>query len=77
MLDLRASTVSHHVGKLKGAGLVSMHIEGNDHLYRLNARTLETMSKEVFSRKKMGAPAGEVECDVWERLDGGTVSFRT
>lgn len=67
LLGLKEPTVSHHLGKLKEPGLVDMRVEGNDHLYRLNAKALEAMSKDVFTSEKMAALVNDVEYDAWER----------
>lgn len=67
LLELKEPTISHHLGKLKGAGLVEMRVVGNDHLYRLNASALEGMSREILSSEKMGALVGDIEYDAWER----------
>ncbi len=70
LLDLKAPTVSHHLQALKGLGLIDMRLNGNDHLYRLNPESVQTMSKEVLSSlssEKMGALVDDVEYAAWER----------
>jgi hypothetical protein len=67
LLDLKEPTVSHHLAKLKESGLVEMRVEGNDHLYRLNAGALEAMSRDVFTTESIAALVDDVEYDAWER----------
>lgn len=67
LLGLREPTVSHHLTKLKDAGLVRMTREGTTHLYRLDAEALRAMNKELFTREKMATLASGVPTDAWER----------
>ena len=67
LLELKEPTISHHLGKLKGSDLVEIRVEGNDHLYRLNPRALETMSREVLSSERIAALVDDMEFDAWER----------
>lgn len=70
LLDLKAPTVSHHLGKLKELGLVAMRTDGNDHLYRLDVDSLKSMTKDVFTSittEKVIALADDVEYEAWER----------
>lgn len=69
LLQLRAPTVSHHLARLKDLDLVQMRSDGNTHLYRLDAETLQATSKGLLSSDKMTrlVPLGEMESDAWER----------
>ncbi len=49
VLDLRASTVSHHLSKLSGAGLVSATVQGHYHLYALDTDALEAHARSLLS----------------------------
>ncbi len=82
LLNLKAPTVSHHLGKLKELNLVAMRTDGNDHLYRLDVDSLHSMSKNVFASittEKVVNLAEDVEYEAWERkvletfLDGDQV----
>lgn len=82
LLDLKAPTVSHHLSKLKELGVVSMRLDGNDHLHRLNLDGLQAMSKEVFrsfTSERVATLSDDVEYDAWERkvlsnfLQGGRI----
>jgi hypothetical protein len=69
LLGLTAPTVSHHLNKLKGLGLVRLRPEGTTHLYRLDPEALRRMSRDVLSPERMAtlAPPAAGAADVWER----------
>ena len=80
LLSLRAPTVSHHLGRLKELGLVTMRADGNTHLYTLELEALRTLSKDVLSPDAvaaLGEGAVSGAGDAWERkvlrdfFDGG------
>lgn len=55
MLGVKEPTVSQHLSMLKHYNLVSVRSEGNYRYYAFNPKTLEGMSKDVFSREKLAA----------------------
>ena len=70
LLSLRAPTVSHHLGRLKDLGLVTMRADGNTHLYTLELEALRTLSKDVLSPDAVvafGENAVRGVGDAWER----------
>ena len=70
LLSLRAPTVSHHLGRLKDLGLVTMRADGNTHLYTLETEALRTLSKDVLSPDAVVALGDEAVSgagDAWER----------
>lgn len=67
ILGLREPTVSHHLAKLSGAGLVEMRPEGTVHFYRLNGEALQRLSRELFTPGQVVSLAGHAEADAWER----------
>jgi predicted transcriptional regulator len=66
LLDLRAATVSHHLGLLKDLDLVSMRAEGNTHIYRLNGKALGRMNKLLNTPENLTI-IERGEGDAWER----------
>src|SRR5690349_3620265 len=66
-LGVREPTVSHHLTKLKGLGLVRMRAEGTSHLYRLDAEGLRAASKELLTRERLARLVDDVEGDAWRR----------
>ena len=70
LLSLRAPTVSHHLGRLKDLGLVTMRADGNTHLYTVELEALRTLSKTVLSPDAvaaLGENAMSGAGDAWER----------
>ncbi len=47
VLDLRASTVSHHLQKLVKAGLVRAEVDGHYHVYSLRSEELQRMARSL------------------------------
>jgi len=67
MLDLRPSTVSHHLSKPSKAGLVSARSESYYNIYRLEKRVLEEMSQRILSRETLPAVTADVDMDAYDR----------
>lgn len=66
LLDLRPSTISWHLARLKEIGLVQMRAEGPTHLYRMNGRGLGRIHKLLGAPERL-ALVGDVEEDAFER----------
>ena len=67
LLDLKASTVSWHLGKLKELELVQMRAEGNTHVYRLNGKGLGQIHHLLDSPERMSLWVDDEAGDAWER----------
>ena len=67
LLEVKEPTVSHHLARLKEANLVTMRVEGNDHLYRLNVEALENKSRDLLTTERVAAVVDDVAYDAWER----------
>lgn len=67
MLELRPSTVSHHLARLAGAQLVSARAEGYYSVYRLEPSTLENMARRLLSAEQLPEMAAEVDLDAYDR----------
>jgi hypothetical protein len=67
LLSVKEPTISHHLNHLKSLNLVDMRVIGNDHLYRLNAKVLQSMNKEVFVEEKLPSLAEDVDYSAYER----------
>jgi len=65
-LELRPPTVSHHLGRLRQAGLVSMRSEGTSHLYRLEAEGLRRVTREWLAPGRLAAIVDD-SAEAWER----------
>ncbi|MFQ5419634.1 MAG: DUF2087 domain-containing protein, partial [Anaerolineae bacterium] len=66
-LDLREPTVSHHLAAMKGLGLVNVRAEGNSRIYQLNVKSLEAMSKDVFSQPNLANLVADASEDAFDR----------
>ena len=53
MLNLRPSTVSHHLSKLSEAGLVSARSESYYNVYSLDKAQVEHIGRELLSRQTL------------------------
>ena len=53
MFDLTEPTVSHHVSKLHGAGLLRLRMEGNQRFYSINEKRLATLKAYVNGIEKL------------------------
>jgi DNA-binding HxlR family transcriptional regulator len=67
ILDLRPSTVSHHLSKLSRAGLVSARSESYYNTYRLETGVLESMSQRLLARETMPAVTAGVDMGAYDR----------
>jgi len=67
MLDLRPSTVSHHLSKLAEAGLVSARAESYYNVYRLEKGALEQVARKLQARDPFPAAAAGTDAGAYER----------
>lgn len=67
MLELHSSTVSHHLGKLSKAKLVSARTESYYSVYQLEAKNLEDMAKRMLAQETLPAVASDVDIDAYDR----------
>ncbi|MBN8655198.1 MAG: metalloregulator ArsR/SmtB family transcription factor [Anaerolineae bacterium] len=66
LLNLKASTVSHHLSKLSKVGLVSAKAESYYNVYQLDQKALEEKSRSLFSQEKMTASVADVDVDAYD-----------
>lgn len=57
MLDLRPSTVSHHLARLSRAGLVSARAEGYYSVYSFDSSALEAMARRLLAPETLPTAA--------------------
>lgn len=67
ILNLRPSTISHHLAKLALAGLVSAKTESYYNVYRLESQALESLSQRLLSQDALPAAASEVDLTAYDR----------
>ncbi len=66
LLDLKAPTVSHHLGRLRKVGLVAVRAEGTTRHYRLVPERLESLSKELLAPGTLGRATQDVAPTAWQ-----------
>jgi hypothetical protein len=67
LLNLKASTVSHHLSKLAQAGLVTARAEGYYSIYTLDRAVLEATARSLFSNEQISAASQDVDLDAYNR----------
>ena len=67
MLDLQPSTISHHLGRLAKAGLVSARADGYYSVYSFNTSALEAMAKQLLAPETLPTAAGLADRSGYDR----------
>lgn len=67
MLNLRPSTVSHHLAKLAEVGLVSAKASSYYNIYQLENKELEKMAQRLLSGETLPAMAADVNLDAYDQ----------
>jgi predicted transcriptional regulator len=66
LLELKPSTVSHHLSKLAEAELVSSHAESYYSMYQLDRKMLEEKSRSMFSQAELSTVTAEVDAGAYD-----------
>lgn len=66
LLNLKASTVSHHLAKLSQVGLVNAKTESYYNVYQLDEKALEEKSRNLFSQENLTASVADVDADAYD-----------
>lgn len=66
MLNLKASTISHHLSKLAEVGLVSAKAEGYYSVYQLEKEALSGNMQRIFSSEQIAAVTADVDLDAFD-----------
>lgn len=67
MINLRPSTVSHHLSKLSEVGLVSAKASSYYNIYHLENAALESMAKQLLSKDTLPTMASDVDMDAFDQ----------
>ena len=67
MLNLRPSTVSHHLSKLAEVGLVSAKASSYYNIYQLENKELEKMANQLLSTDTLPSMAADVNLDAYDQ----------
>jgi len=65
LLNLKPSTVSHHLAKLAQVGLVSAKTESYYNVYQLDEKALQSKSRDLFSQENLAASIVDVDADAY------------
>jgi hypothetical protein len=66
LLALKEPTVSSHLAMMKQIGLVTVRADGNTRYYSLDTKSLERMSKDVFSHSTLATLVDGSSTPTWE-----------
>lgn len=66
LLNLKASTVSHHLSKLSKVGLVSARADSYYNVYQLDETALQEKTRSLFSQEKLAASVADVDADAYD-----------
>lgn len=66
LLNLKPSTVSHHLAKLAKVGLVSAKADSYYNIYQLDQKALEEKSRSLFSQEQIVASVADVDADAYD-----------
>lgn len=67
ILELRPSTVSHHLGRLAEVGLVSARAESYYSIYRLETDALQAMARRLIADETLPEVTAGVDLDAYDR----------
>jgi DNA-binding HxlR family transcriptional regulator len=66
LLELKPSTVSHHLAKLAQIGLVSAKTESYYNVYQLDEKALEAKSRNLFSQENLAASVVDIDANAYD-----------
>jgi len=67
ILDVSASTVSHHLSKLAEIGLVTARVDGYYNVYRLETRNLERMARQLLAEDTLPEVVKDLDRKAYDR----------
>jgi len=67
LLDLKPSTVSHHLAKLTGVGLVGARAFSYYNIYEMDTKALEHKARTLFSEASLTASTTDVDVTAYDQ----------
>jgi predicted transcriptional regulator len=67
LLQLKPSTVSHHLSRLAEAGLVQARSESYYNVYQLDQSLLQEKARTMFTQGELSNVAAEVDADAYDK----------
>ncbi len=66
LLNLKPSTISHHLARLSEVGLVSARAESYYNMYSLEKSALDDTTRRIFSSEQISAVTADVDLDAYD-----------
>ena len=67
LLQLKPSTVSHHLSRLSEAGLVKARTESYYNVYQLDQSVLQEKARTMFTQSELSNVTAEVDADAYDK----------
>ena len=67
LLQLKPSTISHHLARLADAGLVRARSESYYNVYQLDQSVLQEKARTMFTQDELSNVAAEVDADAYDK----------
>jgi biotin operon repressor len=67
VLHLHPATISHHMARLREAGLVEARAEGYYSVYHLRLDVIHALAKQLFSASGLASVASDLDADAYEK----------
>src|SRR5574339_813193 len=67
LLNLKPSTISHHLARLAEVGLVRSRSESYYNVYQLDRAVLDEKSRTMFTQGELSNVAAEVDADAYDK----------
>ena len=67
LLQLKPSTISHHLSRLAEAGLVQARSESYYNVYQLDQSVLQEKARTMFTKGELSSVAAEVDADAYDK----------
>jgi biotin operon repressor len=67
LLQLKPSTISHHLSRLAEAGLVQARSESYYNVYQLDQSVLQEKARTMFTQSELSNVAAEVDADAYDK----------
>ena len=67
LLQIKPSTVSHHLARLSDAGLVRARSESYYNVYQLDQSVLQEKARTMFTQGELSNVAAEVDADAYDK----------
>jgi hypothetical protein len=67
ILKVKPATISHHLGRLAEAGLVSARMDGHSKLYELRLDAIRAMAERLLAHETLPQTAADLDVEAYDR----------